>query len=205
MSTANQVIEHIKQTPANKPFAAASLRHLGTADNVRQILNRLALSKKIVRVSRGIFIKPKTPTASVTTSIQMSPKEIAKNIAEITGEKLAIHGAEAARLLRLSTQMPLQPSLYTTGRTRKMNINNRIVRLQHVSQKKLTAAGTAAGLAISALWYLGKEHVTLKTIEHVAKQLGTKEFNSIFNHVEYMPAWMANVFYQYKNKTARSG
>jgi hypothetical protein len=37
------------------------------------------------------------------------------------------------------------------------------MRLKHISPKKMVAPGTNVGLAISALWYLGKNEVTQQT------------------------------------------
>ncbi len=197
MSTVFQKIrEQIKRTPEGKPFHASSLRHLGLADNVRQILSRMVKNNEIARVSRGIFVRPKQ--ISHVGEIMPSTQEIAETVANLTGETIAIHGAEAARRLSLTTQTPVRPIFYTSGNSRQIKSKNLTITLKHISHKKLALAGTVAGSVLSALWYLGKNNVTPKTIETIEKKLTKKQFNQVLNSKKYMPAWMANSFFHYQ-------
>lgn len=45
--------------------------------------------------------------------------------------------------------------------------------LQHVAQRKLNLAGRPAGLALAAMWYLGKKEVTPALIEEIRRKLGS--------------------------------
>lgn len=199
MNIMNSVTEHINKIPVGKPFTIASLRRLGKAENIRKIVSRLVSNGAIERVSRGVFVRPEhLPGFGKTLP---SAKEVMHAIAESTGETLTTHGAEAARRFQLSTQIPLQLVLYTTGRTRLVKVHNRVVRLEHISQRKLVKPGTAIGDAILALWYLGKKHVTTDTIKKIHQQLKPAAFNSFIENAEHMPAWMANNVYQYRQMT----
>lgn len=198
MSATEKIREYIKKIPAGKSFSANIFRHLASADNVRQILNRLVKSGEITRVARGVFVKPqKIPKVGETLP---SAREIAATITKSTGETIVIHGAEAARQLQLTTQVPMQLVFYTNGNTRKLKIGNRTVFLKHVNPSKLIAAGTTTGIVISALSYLGKDNVTTQTIKMIRKNLEPDEFDSLLKHIKNMPAWMANVFYHYNKE-----
>lgn len=202
MKAINQFRDHLKKVPVGSPFTANIFRHLATSDNVRQILSRLVKSGEIKRISRGVYIKPK----EIPNIGELPPSvvEVAKIIAKSTGETIAVHGAEAARLLQLSTQTPLQSVFYTNGNTRELKIGNRIVNLKHVNPSKLIKPGTTVGLVISALAYLGRENVTLNTIKKIEKQISKKEFDSVVKEVSIMPAWMANLFFKH-NKGNNNG
>ena len=195
MNTINQVRQHIEQLPAGKPFSALALRSYSTSDNARQILSRLVKTGELQRVSRGLFVKPfKTLTASNLPSVV----EMVASLAAITGETIAVHGAEAALQLQLSTQMPMRPIFYTSGNTRTLKLAGRTVELIHANPKTFRLAGTFAGLAITALNYTGKENVTLQTLQKLHQFIGEEKFVELQQALQYMPAWMADLFYRYQ-------
>ena len=152
---------------------------------------------KIKRVRRGIYVCPViNPHVG---EVPPSTYEILKVITAATGEVLQVQGAEAAKLLGLSTQAPQRESYLTSGRSRKIMINNQEIKLKHVSPKKLILAGSQAGIAITA-WYLGKEEVTINTIETIKKRITIEEFHKLLNTKKLMPARMAYVAYKYEQK-----
>lgn len=119
-------------------------------------------------------------------------------IAQSTGEIISIHGAEAARQLHLTTQVPMQSIYYTNGTSRVLKIGSRQVQLKHVSPRKLRLSGTLAGTVVTALSYLGREQVTPKTIETIKNRLPKNEFVSLIQKTEHMPGWMAHCFHRYQ-------
>lgn len=198
MKATTLIKDYLKLIPEGEPFTTGALRHLASADNLRQILNRLVKSGEIIRVSRGVYVKPKhVPSVGVTLPLV---REIAEIIAKSTGEIVAIHGAEAARQLGLTTQVPMRLVLYTSGNTREVKVKNQSILLKHVSPSKLIAPNTIAGLVISALMYLGQQHVTPETLQKISSQLSPKDFETTLMQIEYMPAWLANIFYRYKKE-----
>lgn len=198
MKAIDSIKDHLKAIPEWEPFTAGSLRHLATADNLRQILNRLVKFGEIKRISRGVYVKPKhVPRMGETLPLV---SEIAEAIARSTGEIVAIHGAEAARQLGLTTQVPMRLVLYTSGNTREVKVKNQSILLKHVSPSKLIAPNTIAGLVISALIYLGQNQVTHDTLQKISSQLSPKDFETTLKQIEYMPAWLANIFYRYKKE-----
>jgi len=202
MKTAQQLKSCIKSLPRGKAFTARSLREYGSYDNVRQVLSRMARDETIKRIAQGIYIRPKK-TKHFAESLP-SATEIAKMVAQESGEIIAVHGAEAARSLSLTTQVPMQPIFHTTGNTRKIKAGNLTITFKHISPRKLVAPGTIVCTVISALWYLGKNNVTTKTINQIKNQLSSQQFKLVTKHIQHMPAWMAEVFYQYQ-KEQRDG
>ena len=196
MTAVDKIRRHLAKLPEGEPFSSRSLWHLTSTENVRQILNRLVKAGEIKRVGRGLFVKPKD--IPQLGKILPSITEIAASLAQSTGETIAIHGAEAARQLQLTTQVPMKIVLYTSGKSRTLTIASRTVKLKHVSSAKLIAPNTVAGTTLSALIYLGRKHVTVDTIKKVRNRVSTEDFNRVTSLIERMPAWLADVFYNYK-------
>lgn len=197
MTAIGHIKAYLAGIPEGQSFPSTSLRNFAATENIRQILNRMAKSGQLKRVARGVFVKPKISAAG---EISPSASEVAETLAKLTGETIGIHGAEAARQLQLSTQVPMQLVFYTTGNTRTLKISNRTVKLKHVNPSRLIAPGTMPGLVISALAYLGRENVSVKTIEVIKQQIPSEEFQATIRLIEQMPAWMADVFFHYKQE-----
>ena len=61
-----------------------------------------------------------------------------------------------------------------------------------MSRRPVVDAGEAAGAALSALWYLGKDYVTPETVATIEAALGPAEFQRLSS--ADMPAWMTKAF-----------
>ncbi|MCK5089197.1 MAG: type IV toxin-antitoxin system AbiEi family antitoxin domain-containing protein, partial [Hyphomicrobiaceae bacterium] len=53
-----RVLEHVAQLPEGVPLCAKELLHLGSRAAVDQALSRLMRRGKLIRVSRGIYVRP---------------------------------------------------------------------------------------------------------------------------------------------------
>ena len=119
--------------------------------------------------------------------------EVVEAIADNNGETLQIHGAEAARRFRLSTQVPTAPAFHTSGSTRTVRVAGTAVRMVHTAnRRRLQYAGEPPGAALAALWYLGKDNVTAETVATIETALGPAEFERLRS--ADMPAWMQKAF-----------
>lgn len=198
MSVVQQILAKVEKIPPGTPFTPREFISFGNRINVGKILERLTIAGKIKRVQRGIYVCPEF--SRYVGEVPPSTYAVLQTITATTGETLQVQGAEAARQLGLSTQAPVRESFLTSGRSRKILINNQEVKLRHVSPKKLVLAGTQAGIAITALWYLGKEEVTINTLETIKTRIEPPEFQALLNHKKLMPAWMATVVSRYEQK-----
>jgi len=66
-----------------------------------------------------------------------------------------------------------------------------------VARRKLALFGRPSGLALSALWYLGKERVTTSTIKTIREKLTPQAFEEFRAERPSMPAWMAYTLTRY--------
>lgn len=198
MTASSMIKKYIDELPEGKAFPSNALRAFSTTDNIRQCLNRLVKTGKIKRVTRGVFVKPKQ--SELAGEILPSAFEIAASLSQSTGETITVQGAEAARMLQLTTQVPMQLIFYTSGNTRVLKFNTVKVKLKHINPSRLIAAGTTPGLVICALNFMGCDNVTSNTIEKIKSVIPMKEFFETLKIIDKMPAWMADIFYRYQKE-----
>jgi Family of unknown function (DUF6088) len=172
------------------------LRH-GTRAAVDQALSRLERAGEITRAARGVYYRPKI--SRLAGAVPPEPQALVNALAESRGESIAVHGAEAARRLGLSTQAPLSPVFLTSGRSRTVKLSRLSVQLRHAAPKELVLAGTPAGDALRALRYLGPEHVTAAVIGRVRDALSVAEFTTLRNATYAMPAWLSDELYRFEH------
>ena len=187
MSTTQAVRDGIRELPRGKPFTSARFLKHGARGTVDRALSRLVREGQIQRVSRGVFVCPRT--SRFVGTVLPDVLEVVEAIAHSNGETVQVHGAEAARRLRLSIQMPTAPVFHTSASSRTIRIGNITVSIIHTSnRRRLQFAGETTGLALSALWYLGKDNVIPETVATIKSALSPMEFEKLRS--ADMPAWM---------------
>jgi len=202
MTTANAIRQAIDALPEGKAFPAKDLLQLGTRAAVDQVLYRMAKHSEILRVARGIYVRPKW-NKHVNAPVMPEPYEVAELVAKTRGTKIGPTGAEAAHALGLSTQMPTQPVYVTTGRTGEIKVGKNTIRFRHVAPPQMQYAGTAVGTAIAALRYLGKDHVTSKVIASLQQTLTKEDFQTLRTATTALPAWAMDKFFEYEAQSGR--
>lgn len=196
MSTSQAIRDRIASQPAGEPFTPALFAGLGSRAAIDQTLMRLAKAGGIERIAHGLYLVPKIGRFGIKS--MPTPEQVARTVAEAEGAKIEIHGAEAARRLGLSTQMPAQVVFQTTGSPHQIRLGKLVVRLQHVAPRKLALAGRPAGQALSALWYMGRSQVTPHMFKQIAKKLPTAEFEALSRAKASMPTWMVEALVCYE-------
>lgn len=187
MSIAEKLRNAIKEIPEGEVFIPQQFLTLSTRASIGQSLTRLTKSREVVRLARGLYVRPKIN--KYVGQVTPEPAAIAASVAKAHGAKIQITGAEAARRLELTTQMPTQPVYYTTGPSRQINVGRLRITLKHASPRRFALEG-AAGLALSALRHMGRAHVTPEVIARVKRQLPTQEFETLRTAATAMPAWL---------------
>ena len=190
MSTAQAVRSGIQKLPMGKLFTHERFLKHGSRGAVDRALSRLVGRGDIQRVARGVFVRPRTNR--FVGNVIPDVLDVVETIAHSSGETVQVHGAEAARRFGLSTQVPTAPVFHTSASSRTIRIANITVRLVHTSnRRRLQFAGEAAGVALAALWYLGRDNVTPEAVSKIEAALGPAEFERLRS--ADMPAWMAKV------------
>jgi hypothetical protein len=167
-----RIAQRVKRLPKGQPFSISRFTGFGTKNAVSKAIARLVNRGELERVYRGIYMRPK-PGRYVARQKRLS---------------LQIHGANAVRRFGLSTQMPLITIYYTNGASRSVFIGKAEVRLVHAAPMVMQHAGTEVGMAISALFYLGKEGATSECIAAIKKGLKPEDLAKLMTC--RMPKWM---------------
>ena len=197
MSTARAIRAGIRELPKGKPFTGERFLKHGSRGAVDRTLSRLAGQGEIHRVARGVFVRPRT--SRFVGTVLPDILEVVEAIARNNGETVQVHGAEAARRFKLSNQVPTAPVFHTSASSRTIRVANITVRMVHTSnRRRLQFAGEAAGAALSALWYLGKNNVTSETVATIKSALGSAEFQKLLS--ADTPAWMSKALAAARNR-----
>lgn len=199
MKTATLISKKIEGIPEGEPFTSSQFLGLGARASIDQALSRLVKKGLIARVTRGMFVRPEV--SQYVGKVMPGPQAVVEAYARARGLIFQDQGAEAVRRFGLSTQMPVQPVYYTNGPSKQFKLGKLTVRFKHVSPKKLVRPGSKVGLAVTALWYLGKRNVNSKIIEAIKKKLLPSEFEELKVAIPSMPAWMADKFHRYESES----
>jgi hypothetical protein len=193
MSTAEIIRHRVLRVRRGEPFTNTGFLKLGSRASVDKTLSRLVEEGVIQRIARGVFVRPKQ--SRFIGSVMPDVAKVVEVMARDHGETIQVHGAEAARRFKLSTQVPTTPVFYTSGPSRELKVGNLTVKLLHASHRKLHLAGKRPGLALSALWYLGKYNVDASVVGAIREGLTEEEFETLI-HTD-MPGWMAGALQRY--------
>jgi uncharacterized protein DUF6088 len=196
-STTTAIRREFEQAAPGTLIPTSRLLRHGTRAAVDQTLSRLERAGEITRAARGVYYRPKT--SRLVGVVPPQPQALVEALAESRGESIAVHGAEAARRLGLSTQAPLSPVFLTSGRSRTVQLGRLRVQLRHAAPRELVLAGTPAGDALRALRYLGPEQVTPAVIARVRGELPVAEFKTLREETNAMPAWLSDEFYRFEH------
>ncbi|MCY4306881.1 MAG: DUF6088 family protein [Rhodobacteraceae bacterium] len=198
MSTAKTIRHRVMLIPRGKPFTTRRFLKLGSRAAVDKTLSRLAKEGVIQRIVHGMYVRPRK--SRFIGNVMPSTERIVEVLAKEHGETIQVNGAEAALRFRLSTQVPTVPVYHTSGPSRDIKIGKLTIRLKHVSNRKLCLAGKHPGLALAALWYLGKKNVNSDIIGALRAKLTAEEFATLKN--ANIPTWMVDALARYDKETA---
>jgi len=187
MSVIQNIRDQIHRFQPGEPFTSSFFLKLGSRSAIDKAMSRLVEEQVIRRIARGVFFRPKKSRFIDNVTPEVS--RVIEVIAKSHGEIIQLHGAEAARRFKISTQMPITPVYYTSGCSREIQIGKLKVKLMHTSSyRKLQLAGKKSGLALAALWYLGKKLIDVATIRVIHAGLSNEEFELLRS--ASMPGWM---------------
>ena len=129
MSVAENIKTKVLRMQKGEPFTTNRFLNLGPRPAVDKAISRLVEEGVMERVARGVFVRPKKNR--FVGKVMPDVSRVVEAIAKGNGETIQVHGAEAARRFRISTQMPTKPIYYTSGPSREVQVGNLKVKLMH--------------------------------------------------------------------------
>jgi hypothetical protein len=184
---AETIVKTASQLAEGAPLVAKEFLHLGSRAAVDQALSRLARRGRLLRVSRGVYVRP------VETKFGVRPPSVSKVVeafAQVKGEQLAPHGAATANALGMTTQVPVRSVYLTSGPNRRLRLGAQEVELRHAPAWQLALPNHAAGQVIRALAWLGPKEGR-ERLPALGQKLLPSERLELAAARAQLPAWMA--------------
>lgn len=161
---------------------------LGSRQAVDLALHRLKAAGTIRLLARGLYFFPKTHP--VLGELHPTVEAVTRAIVARDHVKLQPFGAYAANLLGLSEQVPAKVVFLTDGSARKVKLGKLVIEFRPSTSRQMATAGRTSGLVISALRYLGKQHLTPERITQLRKVLSPEDRKRLTQDLAYAPVWM---------------
>ena len=186
-SLSNRILQHAAALPEAAPLCPGALLHLGSRTAVDQALSRLARSGQLMRICRGVYLRPiETRFGLCAPSIE----KVMGALATLWGETIVPSGGAAANFLGLTTQIPIRPVYLTSGPNRRLHLYALVVRLRHAPRWQLVAPHRRSGEVVRALAWLGPGEVE-DSLAQAAARLSSEDLAELAAARATMPAWMA--------------
>jgi hypothetical protein len=193
-STAQKIEQTIEGWGHGKIFFADDFANMGSAENIRQTLGRLAKNEKIMRIAKGIYCYPEVDDSLGLGALMPSFDQIATAIAERTHARIVPTGDYALNVLGLSTQVPMNCVYLTDGSPRKVEIaGGRGILFKKTAPKNLSFKNRLAMLVTSALKSVGCGKVTEEQISHTEQLLKKEDKESVLADLSLMPIWIRKI------------
>jgi len=197
-SIASKIEERIRSFERGKIFFISDFADLGSAETVRQSLNRMTKNGVILRPGRGVYCYPKEcgrgleQFGIMDKYIEPSVDEIAWAIADRDHCRLALSTAYAQYQLGLSQQIPMNVVYLTDGSGRRIPMGQRHgILFKHSSDMSLFAyRSRLMQMIVISLKDIGEQWVGNKerqVIAHHLKDVSDEEFN---NDIKLAPEWI---------------
>jgi hypothetical protein len=184
---AERILSQAKTLPEGALIGAKEFLHLGRRAAVDQALKRLEQRKELMRVARGVYVRPVQTRFGARAP---TPEKVVASIATSHAETVANHGAAAANALGLTTQVPTKLIYLTSGRNRRLHLGTQVVEMKHAPQWMLLPSHRAAGEAIRALAWIGQRGAP-EALETLRQKLSPSTIEELVAVRPALPSWMS--------------
>lgn len=181
------VLSLAQSLPEGGLLSPKELLHLGSRAAVDQTLTRLAREGQLIRLGRGLYALPVQGRFGVRPP---STESVVRAIEASKGETIVASGASEANMLGLTTQVPVREVMLTSGPSRKLQLGQQSVELQHAKSWMMALGKRPAGKAIRALAWLGPEH-SASAVALLRTRLPAQEWAAMRSARAMLPSWMA--------------
>ena len=186
-SLPKRIMEHAEALPEAAPICPGALLHLGNRAAVDQALSRLARREQLLRVCRGVYMRPIETQFGVRAP---SPPKVIAALSALWGETIVPSGGAAANMLRLTQQVPIRMVYLTSGPTRTLRLFALLLWLRHAPRWQLVAPGRPAGLAVRAMAWVGPPEIE-ESLEIIKRTLSEADLAELAAARAILPSWIA--------------
>ena len=181
------ILNEAEQLPEGALLNAKELLHLGTRAAVDQALSRLVKRHRLLRASRGLYVKPVQTRFGVRAP---TPEKVVSRLNETHAEIVTRHGAAAANAFGLTTQVPSRPVYYTSGTTRRLKLGAQSFELKHAPMWLLLAGQGQAGETVRALEWVGRARAG-EALQKIKSHLEPTTVKELIGLRSKLPSWLS--------------
>lgn len=195
MPTQSSIIsKQISRLEAGTVFFSSDLSDTGVKSSlIQKVLERETNAGRILRLGQGIYYMPKVDDVYGLGIIYPSLEEIARRLAERDKVRIEPTGANAANLLGLSTQVPMNLCFLTDGSSKEIKMSNgRTLKFIHAPLKNFTFTNRTLMLITFALKEIGKDNILSEQTDRIRKLLANIPLEQTKVDLKLMPAWIRN-------------
>jgi hypothetical protein len=161
-------------------------------ETARKILQRLTNDGQLMRLTRGIYYKPKKD--NLIGIIKPTAEQIAESISKRDKARIIPTGSFALHKLGLTTQVPMNVVYLTDGSPRKIQVGNQKITFKKTSPRNLAVNHYLSGLIIQGLKELGEGNVNENHLSQLKNIIGkSHEVSQIKLNIRYAPVWVQKV------------
>jgi hypothetical protein len=186
------MLRSIRLRGRGSAFSAKDFAGYGSRAAVDMAIGRLLDAGYIRRLRRGLYDYPRQDERLGGT---LSPdlSQVAKALARRFGVRIQPHGAWAANLLALSTQVPAKIVYLTDGKTRSVDIGNQCITFKHVAPSKLDRGADLLVLIANALRSIGPEGVDKAVRKRLRRLLADSNPQRTLRDAKFLEAWILDI------------
>lgn len=189
MSIHQQILEQLARTKGGTILFPADFRGSGTDSAIKMSLSRIAATGSLVRLSHGIYLKPRRNKKNDI----LKPEQIAFAIAEREKIRIKPSGAYASYHLGFISELPKELTFITDGEPRKLFVGKNLIIFKATTPKKLSMKGPVSSLLIQALENIGKSSITSSIEQKIKDSLKKEDPQILLNDLKNAPAWIYNL------------
>ena len=198
MSASEKVVTRLHRIQRSKPFSITGFYTLGSRTSIQKSFSRLAKTGEVVRVGKGLYVRPKPLKSLPTLKITASADQVARTWAKEHGYILVSQGLEEAYRLGLQTQAPVKTIFWSNGPSRSFKIGNETVEVKQVTDKKLRWAESIEGALLRGFMVLSPSSVGKKEMQAALGRLKIpkESYSSVFKKLKSAlasKAWQAQL------------
>lgn len=190
-SIENQIEKAIKSKPRGALVLPSDFLLYGSSKAVQKSLERLEDKGVIIRVSQGIYVRPKI--SKLIGPLTPSAEEVAEAIAKRDRIRTVPTGSYALNAIGLSTQVPINIVLLTDGSPREIKVGKRTIKFKKTTPKNLLAKGKISRLVIQALKEIGNGKATAEEERKIVDLLRREDEKDLKHDIALAPVWIQKI------------
>ncbi len=188
MPFSKQIEDRINNADYGSVFIISDFTDLANYDTARKTLSRLESNKKIKKICRGIYYKPKF-SKLLNEHVAPNMNNVAEAIARNFGWSITPSGENALNSLGISTQVPGRYSYISSGPYRNYTIGNSKLEFVHRNDKDINGKSYQTRLIIQALKSIGKDRIN-DYIPQLRKKISLDDKDLILKESQRSTAWI---------------